>query len=233
MRFNSATAFMMPIMLGAFLLFVGISTSGPSPPMNGWSSTAGVITLSEVSTGTDWVNGQQVPVYSPWVCYDYTVGGTPLSGSGVYYVDSSSQDISYANGVVERFRVGSTVTVYYDSSNVARTVLDRGDNPQIGGTMMLIGGVLVAGGATWGGVPGAEPGAREQGTFRHGFRRELGPAFLHRLRPGLVRAVPLLFVWIDGRHSAVPPEHRNHRRGRGDCHGWGLNIPSRAELVQK
>ena len=64
--------------------------------------------------------------YSPAVSYNYDVDGTTYSSDLLGFIRVWTDDESDAQGMVQRYPVGQTVTAYYDPGDPSRAVLDPG-----------------------------------------------------------------------------------------------------------
>jgi hypothetical protein len=87
-----------------------------------WPSTTGEVIKSRVQ-----VSGGDHTSVSPYVLYDYQMGGMDFSGTqiraGDQYYPSYTSTESY--DVVDKYPVGSQVTVYYNPKDPTQAALER------------------------------------------------------------------------------------------------------------
>lgn len=83
-----------------------------------YHQTSGVITESRIyHTG---VRGG----WSFSITYEYVVDGEKYDSDRVHFGYQASSDISYAQGFVNKYPVGETVSVYYDPDDLSQAVLE-------------------------------------------------------------------------------------------------------------
>ena len=106
------------------LLFVGLylRSRGRAAASQGWPETPGRVTSATMNLIEDEESGD---VYSPYVSYEYQVGGRSLSGSRIRFGSASSRDQAKAAAVLQRYPEGKAVTVYYDPARPDEAVLER------------------------------------------------------------------------------------------------------------
>ncbi len=141
-----------------------------------WPSVKGVVTSSRVVQ----TRGDKGVSYRPEVLFDYTVDGEKYSQGNVRYDGNWSTNVTtYANRVVNKYKVGTEVNVYYDPADPFEAVLEPGTTwlsylpIGFGAVFFLIGsglllgpaaylflGMFLAGGAATGMV-GKSPSSRE------------------------------------------------------------------------
>lgn len=91
----------------------------------GWPTVQGTVTHSEVTRHTSTSKGRTRTSYNARIEFDYEIDGVRHHGNRrTYRVTSSSQ--SGAQEAVDRYPVGSTVTVSYDPDDRTRAVLEPG-----------------------------------------------------------------------------------------------------------
>ena len=116
-----------------------------------WPETTGKITRSRVFNAGDDEYRLTDSHFS--VRYEYSVGGTEFTGADYRLHSDATQGVWYAERLANRFPVGKTVPVYYDSERPERSVLIRGWmsedgqmflmlGPLVGLIAMLLGGTL-------------------------------------------------------------------------------------------
>lgn len=64
--------------------------------------------------------------YTPEIVYSYEVNGQPFQGKRFGFEMPASPSYNKILPIVERYPVGSVVTVYYDPAKPAQSVLNRG-----------------------------------------------------------------------------------------------------------
>ena len=87
-----------------------------------WASTTGKITKSRVE-----VTGGERATISPHIVFEYNVYGRDYSGSQIKAGDVhwASYTSRAAYDVVDKYPVGSEVTVFYDPENPEQSALER------------------------------------------------------------------------------------------------------------
>lgn len=89
-----------------------------------WESTEGKITLSEIRTRSSSGTSNSI-VYFPSVKYDYYINNIKYTGNRIsLLVDIKLSDISYAEKILENYKVNQTVAVFYNPNNPQEAVLD-------------------------------------------------------------------------------------------------------------
>ncbi len=127
----------LPIGAGLFCLFVALfflrglcnlafETFLPRLMARRWSCAVGTITVAEVHESPK--NPEGVSFYKPVVRYVYSVGGQSYEGSQSDLALTTSRP-DWAQAVVARYPVGSTVTVYYDPRAPQRALIDLAIRP--------------------------------------------------------------------------------------------------------
>ena len=87
-----------------------------------WPHTSGEITHSEVRS-----SGSDGDSYSPLVRYSYVVGAKSFTGERICFgLAGMSAGLRFAQTYVHRYRVGSSVAVYYDQAQPSSSVLEPG-----------------------------------------------------------------------------------------------------------
>jgi hypothetical protein len=134
---------------GVTSLGVGIFNLQSARGSESWPTVEGTIKESEVfDYYTDTV------MYQALISYSYVVDNTRYTGMTVGYDVGGTSDPAPQREIVERYPVGSTVTVYYDPNDPKDAVLEPGAKgsiwgPVIRGTLLLFigmaGGALAAG----------------------------------------------------------------------------------------
>ncbi len=106
-----------------------------------WAATIGKVERAAITYATTGRGGR---IYTPLVRYSYGVNGESfVSDRFAFYVANGSlEDIQ---GVVRRYRPGSSVEVYYDPNQPKRATLDRGVPPVVGPTFGWLFLLLLAG----------------------------------------------------------------------------------------
>lgn len=95
-----------------------------------WPSTSGVVTRASIERRTSRTgNNATSTSYHPVIVYEYEVGGQRYrcdrlnAGSGLLHINRGAD--RDPQRVVDRYPVGSTVTVYYDPADPSNGALER------------------------------------------------------------------------------------------------------------
>lgn len=107
------------VLVGLGIAVYGLTVLYHARRTAAWPGTPGVVTRSEVVRGDD--------SYSAALAYSYTVDGVAYEGTSIASgpeITSSTED--HARRRVDRYPVGSAVTVYYDPAAPATAVLEPG-----------------------------------------------------------------------------------------------------------
>ncbi len=111
-------------LVGAIMFPVAIVDLRNSSLPQTWPTTAGLVTTSEVRSTTNSSGRLGVDVvYFPHVNYNYTIGGQNYVGAHVYHGKGPDSQQA-AQTVVDRYRVGSRVSVYYNPQKPDIAVLE-------------------------------------------------------------------------------------------------------------
>lgn len=86
-----------------------------------WASTSGVI----VRSGVEWRTGERED-FTPTVAYRYKVGNVEYESDKIGFGSRTTGRHHEAKAWVDRYQVGTTVPVFYDPTNPAEAVLERG-----------------------------------------------------------------------------------------------------------
>lgn len=116
--------------LGMIVIVVALFDLYRAFASRSWSATQGVITLSDArivsavaETRKPLATKNQVSFY-----YDYTVNGENHLGSRILFGDTFTSMISFlaAKNMVEKYKEGQQVTIYYNPSKPQDSVLEPG-----------------------------------------------------------------------------------------------------------
>lgn len=139
------------VMTGVFLLFgvllivVGYRKFVQGQASNQWPSVVGQVVFTNVERvwDTSSSDDRSDMNFRPIVKYQYKVGEQVFDSDQRDIAGSVHQtsDASKAQAEIERFPVGSPVTVYYDPKDPKTGVLERGAQGTI---YWMIGGVIVS-----------------------------------------------------------------------------------------
>ena len=111
--------------VGGFFVVQGAREWMKASDSAAWPTVAGTVTHSEVARHTSTSKGRTRISYSARIEFDYKIDGVRHHGNRrTYRVTSASQ--SGAQEAVDRYPVGSTVTVSYDPNDRTRAVLEPG-----------------------------------------------------------------------------------------------------------
>ncbi len=95
-----------------------------------WPSVTGVVLSAQVDTQTSWdsTSGAESTSFRPSITYEYEVNGQRYRGDRLRASDAfytAGMLPGSAQAVVDRYRPGAPVTVYYNSQNPNESVLER------------------------------------------------------------------------------------------------------------
>jgi hypothetical protein len=111
--------------VGGFFVVQGAREWMKASDSAAWPTVAGTVTHSEVTRHTSTSKGRTRTSYNARIEFDYEIDGVRHHGNRrTYRVTSASQ--SGAQEAVDRYPVGSTVTVSYDPNDRTRAVLEPG-----------------------------------------------------------------------------------------------------------
>ncbi|MBN1808753.1 MAG: DUF3592 domain-containing protein [Planctomycetes bacterium] len=140
------------VVVGAGLAVYGNSVVAKAKASAGWPSAKGRIERSSLDSrrtrSTDSRgHGRETTSYYADIMYSYTVDGRKYSGGKVRY-GASSTSRAAADKLVEKYRAGEDVDVYYDPAKPEESVLEPGAVWQsylmLGiGILLAIGGLLL------------------------------------------------------------------------------------------
>ncbi|HTX20837.1 MAG TPA: DUF3592 domain-containing protein [Candidatus Aquilonibacter sp.] len=97
-----------------------------------WPVTDGIVQTAEMKSNID---NHGHTTHSADVTYSYQVAGTSYTGDKVSTGEMSSS-VAYAQGILNRYPVGKTVTVHYAPDDPSDAVLETGIH---GGTWICLG----------------------------------------------------------------------------------------------
>jgi hypothetical protein len=133
------------IAIALVLLYYARSVSAKAQQSLSWPQAEGAIShsavLQRMQQSSDSTNAA---TYKADVTYRYKVQGRDYSSERISLADFSSST-GRAQGIVDRYPDGATVTVYYNPANPSHAVLERGSTTGIG-VLYLIGGIFAAAG---------------------------------------------------------------------------------------
>lgn len=127
------------ILGGAALILAWWNVKQRARAARAWPTTQGMILKSDLITHVIWINGIRSTTYKPVVEYRYTVMGRPFTGSRIAF-GSYSYDIKKGKGFVEKFAVGTPVTVYYNPEKLEESLLEP---TYAGSAAFLTAGILL------------------------------------------------------------------------------------------
>ncbi len=132
------------IVFGAMAVYLGVKDFLFSQASQKWPSTSGRVISSNIkrSAGS---SGSRVntPTYSSDVRYAFTIDGQVFKNNRISFGEYGSSDETHAQGIVRRYPVGKTVTVYYKQDDPSESVLELG-GPGLGIALkLLVGPVFV------------------------------------------------------------------------------------------
>ncbi len=137
------TAFLM--LLGGGLLFLGIRAKRTAGASRAWPSAQGTIVSSQLLASgrgkSRWYKAQ--------VSYTFAANGQSYTGERVMFGDARSSSMAKEQGVVDRYKQGAAVEVFYNPQQPQDAVLERRTSGTtltylILGTVVFILAVFVA-----------------------------------------------------------------------------------------
>jgi len=131
-------------LIGLLMMMQGGARIGEARQAEGWTTTQGVIEISDVYAAPGAEGGQ----WRPFVSYSYAVNGRPIYSTrialGKPRLESSREAVL---AYLTRYPVGSRVTVHYDPTQITQSVLETG-TPVSAVVNLLFGCVLALMGPT-------------------------------------------------------------------------------------
>lgn len=132
------------ISVGLFLLYHGGRSAFKGVTSSYWPTVEGRVLSSRVKSEAGKNGGV---VYSAEVNYSYAVNGVSSTSGRVRFGSINTGNRIYPTQLVEKYPAGSSVTVYYSTSDPSVTVLEPGIQSAsvlVLGIGLLFGGVGVA-----------------------------------------------------------------------------------------
>ena len=137
-------------LFGGGLLFIGIRSRRAAQASRAWPSTQGTVASSQVITS----GSSRSRWYKAQVTYTFTVDGQNYTSDKVFFGDARSSSMAKEQRVVDRYKAGAPVEVFYNPQQPQEAVLER----RTGGTtlvylilgcvLLLIAGFVAVMGAT-------------------------------------------------------------------------------------
>ncbi len=120
------------ILIGLAILYFGFKNLSAAKESTQWPTAQGKIASSIVTedTSSSGRNRSSSVTYGAAVRYEFTVDSTKYSGNTVSFGNYSSSDPSHAQGIVNAYPTGKTVTIYYKKSDPTQSVLEPGVKTQ-------------------------------------------------------------------------------------------------------
>ena len=115
------------ILVGGVILYFGVESLFAANASKSWPTVQGKILSSSVDSKRSDKGGT---TYHAEVLYEYNVGGQTQSSHDVAFGGYGSSDPSHARSIVNKYRAGADVTVYYSPSNSSKAVLETGISGQ-------------------------------------------------------------------------------------------------------
>jgi Na+-transporting methylmalonyl-CoA/oxaloacetate decarboxylase gamma subunit len=132
------------IFVGLSILFLGLRSYNKIKSSANWPNTQGKIEKSEVKyKPARWWQAVKVPVYSPQTTYCYVVKGIEYHSDRISIVGFDTADKDRAQDTVEKYPVGSSVSVRYDPQNPGFAFLEVGQSKSGLILLLLIGSVVL------------------------------------------------------------------------------------------
>ena len=130
------------ILVGGGILFAGVTNLRNASGSKSWPTVPGKVMISELDRHR---SDKGSTTYSATVVYDYRVEGTTYSAKRVSFGSGSSSNPAGARTVLNKYKLGTEVTVHYSAKEPSLAVLEPGVTgstmllPGIGGVFFLIG----------------------------------------------------------------------------------------------
>ncbi|HVF72946.1 MAG TPA: DUF3592 domain-containing protein [Chthoniobacterales bacterium] len=124
-------------LVGGLFLFLGLRSLSAARASQLWPSTPGKITSSQLMAG----GTRSKPWYKPQVTYTFAVNGQAYTGENVFFGNARSNSSGKPQAVVDRYREGAEVEVFYNPHQPQQAVLERRTGPS--NTIFLILGPLL------------------------------------------------------------------------------------------
>lgn len=133
-------------LVGVALLIFGLLQRREATAAERWPTAPGTVVSSQIQEQTRIERGKgrtdSRAAHTPLVEYAYEINGRSFRGSRILPGAAVIYDLTTAQGIVDRYRVGQPVSVYYNPADQAESVLET---TSAGGRLLLIlGGVLAA-----------------------------------------------------------------------------------------
>ena len=134
-------AFIFGILGVAFIAFALISRKKAETSQS-WPVTTGSITRADLQEHISYDDdtGGTTRSYEPRITYTYNVAGQPLTSTKIGF-GANSFDYNHAQEILNRYPVGTPVTVHYDPNDPGKAVLET--KPAGSKLFLIIGGLFV------------------------------------------------------------------------------------------
>lgn len=120
------------IIMGSVLTVASLNSLKAAWAMQSWPSTRGVIRSSRIEITA-------YGLYKPTIEYTFTLGDRQIAGKRRKLFEQATNNRVWADTVVGRYPIGSSVTVYYDPNDPRRCVVDRENTLTLGAIFAIIG----------------------------------------------------------------------------------------------
>lgn len=131
-------------LVGAPFIYIARRAMARDGAVGRWPRTEGVVTSTTLKTsihryrektGLDFDR----TMYTPWVCYTYTVNGQAFEGTGIARsIDGVATSQETAQAVLDRYVPAKQVPVSYDPADPKVAYLEVGDS--VGAMILLVFG---------------------------------------------------------------------------------------------
>ena len=108
-------------LLGGGFLFLGMRSLNAARASRLWPSTSGKVTSSQLMAG----GTRSRPWYKAQVAYMFSVNGQSYTSEKLFFGDSRSNSSGKQQALVDRYREGADVEVFYNPQQPAQAVLER------------------------------------------------------------------------------------------------------------
>ena len=124
------------IVMGSLLTIASLKSLKAAWAMQSWPSTRGEIRSSRIELTGD-------GFYKPAIEYTFVIDDRQIAGKRRTLFERATNNRVWADTVVARYPIGSSVMVYYDPNDPRQCVVDR-ENTRTFGTILTIIGLSIS-----------------------------------------------------------------------------------------
>lgn len=110
------------------MILAGIRNLRRGAASAGWPTTEGLIVASSVEEHGHLKTDGRSPTFHAKVAYEYKLGGQRYESSQLSYKSYGTSKAARAKRIVEKYPVGTEVTIYYNPMKPDQAVLEPGAN---------------------------------------------------------------------------------------------------------